>query len=64
MSYVRKTRDEWWVEIDCGYGWEVVSYDDSAKDAKQIARDYVNNSYGQYATRVTKHRIKLEENDE
>lgn len=46
MSYVRKTKDVWYIETNWGYGWECESeydtddYDDPYKSAKEDAKEY------------------------
>ena len=41
MAYKRKTKDEYQLHIDYGYGWECVTIDETLKEAKtlRIQRD-------------------------
>lgn len=57
MKYIRKTYDEWYVEVNYGSGYEVVTHEETFADAKQMARDYRNNT--PYPVRITKHRVKM-----
>ena len=58
MAYVRKTYDEWWIMTNYGYGWECETTEATAKDAKEMARCYRENSFGRYAVRIEKHRVR------
>lgn len=58
MAYERKTKDEWMVEGNYGYGWEVVSYDETYEEAKQMLKDYRENE--PYPFRIRKHRVPKE----
>lgn len=57
-KYERKTRDVWDIEVDYGYGFEVVTQETSASDARQMARDYISNEHR--PTRIRKHRVRRE----
>lgn len=60
MAYVRKTRDVYHVQVNYGWGFETVTYEDTWKDAKAMARDYRDNE--PYPVRVVKRREKINEN--
>lgn len=64
MAYVRKTRDEWILMTNYGYGdgWEEVVSEDTCAEAKQRLREYRENM-PQYPYHIIKHRvpIKMEE---
>lgn len=59
--YKRKTRDVWDVEVDYGYGYEVVCTEENINDAITTVRDYIENveKYGQGKVRCRKHRIPI-----
>ena len=59
--YVRKTRDRWDVMTNWGYGWECEYSAYSAKEARQIVRDYRDNACGRFSVRLEKHREKIGE---
>lgn len=56
--YIRKTRDEYDIEVDYGYGWDVVCTEDTYKEAQERAWEYRENE--RKPVRIRKHRIKLE----
>ncbi len=58
MSYTRKTRDEYEVQGNYGYGWEMVTCEDSRKEAKERLREYRENETG-VAFKIVKRRVKL-----
>lgn len=61
MAYVRKTRDQYDIETNCGYGWEVESSYDTYKEAKEDIdgyREYIG-AYGGSA-RIVKRRVKID----
>ena len=45
MAYQRKTKDEWCLMYNYGYGdgLEVICYCENYKDAKETRRDYIEN---------------------
>ena len=53
-KYVRKTRDEYTIEGNYGYGWE----EDTYKEAREMLRCYNENEIG-YPHRIRKHRVKI-----
>lgn len=63
MAYVRKTRDVYEVGVDYGYGhgFEAVAYEDSLKDAKRTATDYLLNDQFAQWVRVKKRRQPIKE---
>lgn len=60
-KYVRKTKDEYHVQGNCGCGWETVTIDETMAEAKAMLRDY-NENETMYPHRVRKIRVKKEEN--
>ena len=60
MAYIRKTRDEWQLQGNYGYGdgWECLCAEDSRKDAICRLREYRENEGGNY--RVVCKRVKIE----
>lgn len=62
MKYVRKTKDQWDIETNWGYGWEIESsydaddYDDPYKSAKEDAKEY---RIAGARTRIIKRRVKI-----
>lgn len=61
MSYIRKTRDEWVIEQDFGYGhgWEEVCSADNRREALDDLKSYRENQ-PKYPVRMRKTRVKLE----
>lgn len=65
MTYVRKTRDEFVIQQDWGYGdgWEdIATYDDYA-EAKVDKKAYLENQPG-VPTRLITRRVKIENTKE
>ena len=60
MAYARKTRDEYQLLCDYGYGegWECVLAEDTRAEAKERFREYVENM-PQYPYKITKKRVPL-----
>ena len=60
MAYVRKTRDRYDIETNCGYGWEVESNYDTYREAKEDIGGYreYTRAYGGSA-RIVKRREKI-----
>ena len=56
----RKTRDEYWIMGNYGYGWEFICSEDSHKDAMRTYRDYLENERDIGAFKVIKKRVKVE----
>ena len=59
--YKRKTRDRWDIETSWGYGWECECSEYTRKEALQTLKEYRDNSYSRYATRLKQHREKIKE---
>lgn len=59
MSYVRKTKDEYVLMTNYGYGdgWEEVLTEETFAEAKQRKREYAENM-PQYPYKIVKRRIK------
>jgi hypothetical protein len=60
MAYIRKTKDYWDIEQNAGYGWEVVTCEESKKDVRQSLKDYRLNQ-PEFPVRSIKHREKIDE---
>ena len=58
MAYKRKTRDEYCIISNCGYGWDVECYCDDLPDARRTLRDYQNNV--NYPVKIQKKRVRIE----
>lgn len=60
MAYIRKTRDEYQLLCNYGYGdgWEYVLSEDSMKEAKQRKKEYIENM-PQHSYRIVKKRIPI-----
>lgn len=58
MPYKRKTKDEYEIQGNCGYGWECETVELTWKDAKAQAKCYRENV--NYPIRIVKKRIKIE----
>lgn len=61
MAYKRKTVDRWDIVTNYGYGWEVETSEYTLKEARETLKCYRDNSCGRYATKLEKHREKIEE---
>lgn len=59
MSYIRKTKDEYLLLANYGYGWDVVEIEVSAKAIRIRAREYRENTNA--TLRISKRRMKLQE---
>jgi hypothetical protein len=59
MTYARKTRDVWHVEIDYGRGWEHELTESSHADARAQARCYREN-VPEYPLRIRRRRERIE----
>lgn len=59
MAYIRKTRDEWEIQGNYGYGhgWECVNTEDTRQDAKRSVAEYRANE--RFPFRVVKKRVKI-----
>lgn len=61
MPYIRKTKDEYVIIGNYGYGdgWEDLTSEDNRTDAKQRLKEYRENE-PQYDHRLIKRRVKLQ----
>ena len=62
MAYVRKTKDEYEIQGDCGYGWEMETTEETYKAAKAQAKCYRENV--NYPIRIVKKRVRIEQKAE
>ena len=58
--YKRKTRDEYEIESNNGYGWDYVCTAEDRADAKQLLKIYRENE-PHYDHRIRKRRVKITE---
>ena len=58
MGYVRKTYNEYDIETNYGYGWEVECTEATYKEAKQTAKEYRENATGLQGIRIVKRRVR------
>lgn len=59
MSYKRKTRDEWQLWTNYGYGWECEVAEETRSEIKQRYREYMENAYQLKGIKIKKCRIML-----
>ena len=59
MAYIRKTRDEYELQGNYGYGWECLTTEETLKDARQRRKEYQENEGGTY--RIVRRRVRLED---
>lgn len=57
MAYVRKTRDEWQLWANFGYGWDYVLSEENKRDIILQVREYRKNTTA--ALRVRKIRVRV-----
>ena len=57
--YIRKTRDEYNIVTNYGYGWEVELTEYTFKEAKLRKKEYINNARGLIDIRIEHKRVKL-----
>ncbi|MBQ2347266.1 MAG: hypothetical protein II388_02700 [Clostridia bacterium] len=57
--YKRKTYDEYEIETNYGYGWEVELTESTMKEAKQRKREYMENARGLIGIRIKHRRIPI-----
>lgn len=55
--YNRKTKDEYEIQGNCGYGWDMETCEETLKEAKAQAKCYRENV--NYPIRIVKKRIKI-----
>jgi len=58
MAYTRKTRDEYEILGFYGYGWEVVTTEETRKEARDRLKEYYQND-GKHPYKIKKRRVKL-----
>lgn len=58
MAYKRKTYDEYEIQGNCGYGWDVETTEETYTDAKAQSKCYRENV--NYPIRIVKKRRKIE----
>lgn len=56
MSYQRKTKDQWDIMTNWGYGWECENSEYTRTDAKRSLKEYRENLAGRADVRMEKHR--------
>ena len=57
--YQRKTRDEYWIEQNWGYGWDKVCCEKTRKEALKTYKEYIENQ--PVPTRIKKYRVPKKE---
>lgn len=57
MAYVRKTKDEYNIVTNYGYGWEIECTEETCKEAKQRLKEYRENTNAQ--VKIEKKRVKI-----
>lgn len=57
--YKRKTYDEYEIETNYGYGWDVELTESTMKEAKQRKREYMENAHGLIDIRIKHRRIPI-----
>ena len=57
-NYARKTRDEYQIITNYGYGWEVENTENNYQDAKRSLKEYRENTNAQI--KLEKKRIKIQ----
>lgn len=58
MTYVRKTRDEWEVQSNYGYGWDLETTEDSLQGAREQLKTYRENINA--PVRIVKRRVRIQ----
>ena len=56
--YIRKTKDEYEIEGNYGYGWDYICTAKEQKDAKRLLKEYSKNE-PRYSHRIKKRRVKI-----
>jgi hypothetical protein len=59
MAYARKTKDEYQIVTNNGYGWEVENTEDNYTDAKRSLKEYRENTKAD--VKLEKKRVKIEQ---
>lgn len=60
MAYERKTRDEYEIVTNYGYGWEVECSEDTLKEAQERKKEYLKNAKWLVGIYIRKRRVKKE----
>jgi hypothetical protein len=58
MSYIRKTRDEYELQSNSGYGWDTECTEETLKDARSQRKCYRENCPN-LPTRIIKHMVPI-----
>lgn len=61
MAYKRKTRDEWELQGNYGYGWDYLLTEDTRAEAIKQLRCYRENE--NVPLRIVKRRVPIEQED-
>lgn len=59
--YKRKTKDEWHIKTNYGYGWETECIEETFKDARLRFKEYLNNAQGLRDIKIVLRRSRLNE---
>ena len=60
MAYIRKTKDEFVVQTNYGYGWEDEVVEDTLIDAVKTKKEYIENAaHVLCGIRIRKRRVKI-----
>ena len=59
MTYERKTRDEYEIVTNYGYGWEIEVTEDTVKEARKRKREYLENAKGLVGIYIRKRRVRI-----
>ena len=59
MSYTRKTKDEYIIMTNYGYGWEEEVTEETYLAAKQTKREYLENACSLIDIKIVKRRVKV-----
>ena len=59
MAYERKTRDEYEIVTNYGYGWEVEVTEDTVEEARKRKREYLENAKGLVGIYIRKRRVRI-----
>lgn len=59
MPYIRKTKDEYEIQVNYGqYGFECVTTEETFKEAKERLKEYRENEPG-YPAKIVKKRVRI-----
>ena len=59
MAYIRKTKDEFQLLCNCGYGWDYLLTEYTLKEAQTQLKDYVENM-PDYEYKIVKKRVPIQ----